>query len=89
LGSVYREFADPANARAVSTPDETFIVRVRRLERDAVIEQPRLSRRRQVRDVSQVGALILRWLGPTPARRDGDDGSENDDDITKRSRAHE
>jgi hypothetical protein len=89
LGGVYREFADPANARAVSTPDETFIVRVRRPERDAVIEQPRLSRRRQVRDVSQVGALILCWLGPTPARRDGDDGSKNDDAITKRSRAHE
>jgi hypothetical protein len=50
----------------VSTPDETFIVRVRRLERDAVIEQPRLSRRRQVRDVSQVGAQILRWLGSQP-----------------------
>jgi hypothetical protein len=48
----------------VSTPDETFIVRVRRLERDAVIEQPRLSRRRQVGDISQVGVQILRWLGP-------------------------
>jgi hypothetical protein len=58
----------------VSTPDETFIVRVRRLERDAVIEQPRLSRRRQVGDISQVGVQILRWLGPAPAP----------DDITKR-----
>jgi hypothetical protein len=45
-------------------PDETFIVRVRHQERDAVLEQPRLSRRRQVGDVAQVGALILRWLGP-------------------------
>ena len=45
-------------------PDETFIVRVRHQERDAVLEQPRLSRRRQVDDVAQVGALILRWLGP-------------------------
>ena len=50
-------------------PDETFIVRVRQQERDAVLEQPRLSRRRQVRDVSQVGALILRWLGPVAQER--------------------
>jgi hypothetical protein len=63
----------------VSTPDETFIVRVRHLERDAVIEQPRLSRRRQVGDISQVGVLILSWLGP----------AHPDDDITKRRPAHE
>ena len=44
-------------------------MRVRRLERDAVIEQPRLSRRRQIHDVSQVGALILSWLGPTQHER--------------------
>jgi len=53
----------------VPRSDETFIVRVRRLERDAVIEQPRLSRRRQIHDVSQVGALILSWLGPTQHER--------------------
>jgi hypothetical protein len=52
----------------VARPDETFIVRVRHEERDAVLEQPRLSRRRQVPDVSLVGPLILRWLEPrTPA----------------------
>lgn len=68
----------------MSTPDETFIVRVRGLERDAVIEQPRLSRRRQVGDISQVGVLILRWLGPAPAHRDGEDGSTQPDDITKK-----
>jgi hypothetical protein len=62
----------------VSTPDETFIVRVRRLERDAVIEQPRLSRRRQVGDISQVGVQILRWLGPAQP-----------DDPTKRRQADE
>ncbi|MBA3262981.1 MAG: hypothetical protein H0T69_11050 [Thermoleophilaceae bacterium] len=88
MGGVYREFAGPADAPAVPTPDETFIVRVRRLERDAVIEQPRLSRRRQVRDVSQVGALILRWLGPTPDPHESDDGStQHDDGITKRRRS--
>lgn len=43
--------------------DETFIVRVRRHEGDAVVEQPRLSRRLRVTDVSEVGPLILRWLG--------------------------
>ena len=50
--------------------DETFIVRVRVREDDAVVEQPRLSRRRRVRDVSEVGALIARWLAPPPARQD-------------------
>jgi hypothetical protein len=50
--------------------DETFIVRVRVREGDAVLEQPRLSRRRRVRDVSEVGALIVRWLAPPPARHD-------------------
>jgi hypothetical protein len=45
-------------------PDETFIVRVRRRERDAVIEQPRLSRRRRVRDVTDVGSVIAHWLSP-------------------------
>jgi hypothetical protein len=50
--------------------DETFIVRVRAREDDAVVEQPRLSRRRRVRDVSEVGALIARWLAPPPARHD-------------------
>ena len=50
--------------------DETFIVRVRVREGDAVVEQPRLSRRRRVRDVSEVGALMVRWLAPPPARHD-------------------
>jgi hypothetical protein len=44
--------------------DETFIVRVRRHEGDAVVEQPRLSRRLRIREVSEVGPLILRWLEP-------------------------
>jgi hypothetical protein len=48
----------------MSGSDETFIVRVRRHEGDAVIEQPRLSRRLRIREVSEVGALILRWLEP-------------------------
>lgn len=52
----------------MSRPDETFIVRVRKREGDAVVEQPRLSRRRRIRDVADVGALIVRWLGPEPGR---------------------
>lgn len=52
------------------TSDETFIVRVRVREGDAVVEQPRLSRRRRVRDVSEVGPLMVRWLTPVPARTD-------------------
>ena len=47
----------------MSRPDETFIVRVREREGDAVVEQPRLARRRRVREVADVGALIARWLG--------------------------
>jgi hypothetical protein len=50
--------------------DETFIVRVRVREGDAVLEQPRLSRRRRVRDVSEVGALIVRWLAQHDAPPD-------------------
>ena len=46
--------------------DETFIVRVRRHEGDAVVEQPRLSRRLRIREVSEIGPLIQRWLGPAP-----------------------
>jgi hypothetical protein len=52
----------------VAIPEETFIVRVRPDERDAVLEQPRLSRRSRVRDVVEVGALIARWLGPVDGR---------------------
>jgi hypothetical protein len=54
--------------------DETFIVRVRVREGDAVVEQPRVSRRRRVRDVSEVGALIVRWLAPPPDRHDDPSG---------------
>jgi hypothetical protein len=50
----------------MSESDETFIVRVRRHEGDAVVEQPRLSRRLRIREVSEVGPLILRWLAPAP-----------------------
>jgi hypothetical protein len=62
LARVCRAFANEADARVVSRPDETFIVRVRPEEGDAVVEQPRLSRRRQISDVRQVGPLIVRWL---------------------------
>jgi hypothetical protein len=44
-------------------PDETFIVRVRARDGDAIVEQPRLARRHRITDVADVGALITRWLG--------------------------
>ena len=46
----------------MARPDETFIVRVRHREGDAVVEQPRLARRILVRDLTQVGPAIARWL---------------------------
>lgn len=48
--------------------DETFIVRVRAQDGDAVVEQPRLSRRRRVRHVADVGALITSWLDAEAGR---------------------
>jgi hypothetical protein len=62
--------------------DETFIVRVRVREDDAVVEQPRLSRRHRVRDVSEVGALIVRWLAPPPARHDDQSGPPAKEELT-------
>jgi hypothetical protein len=43
-------------------PDETFIVRVRERDGDAIVEQPRMARRHRITDVADVGALIARWL---------------------------
>jgi hypothetical protein len=43
-------------------PDETFIVRVRERNGDAVVEQPRRARRRRIRDVAEVGDVIVHWL---------------------------
>ena len=63
----------------MSRPDETFIVRVREREGDAVVEQPRLSRRRRIRDVADVGALIVRWLGPRPGSPEAGRGTNDDD----------
>jgi hypothetical protein len=54
----------------MSTSDETFIVRVRAQEGDAVVEQPSVARRRRVRDVADVGPLIVNWV----AQPTGDDG---------------
>jgi hypothetical protein len=61
--------------------DETFIVRVRVREGDAVLEQPRVARRRRVRDVSEVGALIVRWLEPPPARHDEPSGPRAKEEL--------
>ena len=62
--------------------DETFIVRVRVREGDAVVEQPRLSRRRRVRDVSEVGPLMVRWLTPVPARHDDPSDPRTEEELT-------
>jgi hypothetical protein len=62
--------------------DETFIVRVRVREGDAVVEQPRLSRRRRVRDISDVGPLMVRWLTPIPARHDDPSDSRAEEELT-------
>src|SRR3954463_10502012 len=67
---VCRAFAGRAEALPMPGSDETFIVRVRRHEGDAVVEQPRLSRRLRISDVTEVGPLILRWLGRAPAETD-------------------
>jgi hypothetical protein len=65
----------------VGIPEETFIVRVRPEEFDAVLEQPRLSRRRRVRDVVEVGALIVRWLEPVDSGGHGRTHEEVRDEI--------
>ena len=52
----------------MARPDETFIVRVRDREGDAVVEQPRLSRRIGVSDLAQVGPAIARWHAGAPDR---------------------
>jgi hypothetical protein len=62
--------------------DETFIIRVRVREDDAVVEQPRLSRRRRVRDVSEVGVQIARWLAPPPTRPDDQSGPPAKEELT-------
>ena len=67
---------------AMPRSDETFIVRVRVREDDAVVEQPRLSRRRRVRDVSEVGAQIARWLAPPPTRPDDQSGPPAKEELT-------
>jgi hypothetical protein len=46
-------------------PEETFIVRVRRGDDRAVVEQPRLGRRLIVHDVSAIGTLVRRWAAST------------------------
>jgi hypothetical protein len=72
----------------VPSPDETFIVRVRRSEGDAIVEEPRSSRRRRIADVSAVGALILRWLGQSPpsAESPEDSGQPEEDDVARPKR---
>ena len=51
----------------MSASNETFIVRVRRIERDAIVEQPSRSRRRRLQELSGVGELIALWLDQVPS----------------------
>jgi hypothetical protein len=58
--------------------DETYIVRVRREEGDAVVEDvdsPR--RRRHVQDLSELGALITDWVDP-PSPGPPENGESDD-----------
>jgi hypothetical protein len=47
--------------------EETYIVRVRSADADAVIEQVRSRRRLHVDDLSEIGAAIARLAAPTLA----------------------
>jgi hypothetical protein len=47
-----------------------LIIRVRLLDGDVLVEQPRLSRHGRVGDVGQVGELIKRWLAMGPVSLD-------------------
>jgi hypothetical protein len=56
----------------VAGAEETYIVRVRRDERDAVVEEIRSRRLSYVRDLTEVGALIA---GRLAASHDADSAS--------------
>ena len=66
----YRPFGGDLDARGMSHSDETYIVRVRPEEGDAVVEDVRSPRRRRhVRNLSELGALIKGWQQPRTPRR--------------------
>jgi hypothetical protein len=70
LPSLYRQLAGDLDGRYMPNPDETYIVRVRRDEGDAVVEDVRSPRnRRHVRNLSELGALIKGWHSPRAPRR--------------------
>jgi hypothetical protein len=52
----------PINPRRVTQPDETYILRVRPSEQDAVIEDVRTHERIHVPELRELGALIVRRL---------------------------
>jgi hypothetical protein len=60
----------------IPRPDETFIVRVRQHDGGAIVEQPRLARRRIIDEVAEVGAVIQGWLEPAPVIRETTPGGE-------------
>jgi len=51
-------------------------VRVRQYDGDAIVEQPRLARRRIIHEVADVGAVIQGWLEPAPVIRETAPGGE-------------
>ncbi len=61
----YRPLGGDLDAHGMSRSDETYIVRVRPEEGDAVVEDVRSPRRRRhVRNLSELGALIKGWQQP-------------------------
>jgi hypothetical protein len=53
-------------------PEETYIVRVRREDGDAIVEEVRSRKRVHVHELTQLGELIAAWVGyesppPEPA----------------------
>lgn len=57
------------DARVVPHSDETYIVRVRGDQEDAVVEKAHSGERRHVRDLSELGTLIVRWRARGRAAR--------------------
>lgn len=53
----------------MSRSDETYIVRVRSDEGDAVVEDVRTQERSHARDLSELGGLITRLIERARARR--------------------
>ncbi len=53
-------------------PDETYIVRVRREDGDAIVEDVRSRKRAHVHELARVGELIAGWVGYAGGSAAGD-----------------